>query len=138
MLASLVLATVLAVPVSHLSVRQASPPIVLNHGISRSAVVDRVKVSSYCDVRNQPTILVTNSGATDLVLEWTLTVIKPGYPTDRWSNVSLVEPGRFEGWMAAATYLHLDIRYDDDGLPTTESVDAFCPAPTVQAGGFEE
>ncbi|MDL2719014.1 MAG: hypothetical protein PT977_14800 [Acidobacteriota bacterium] len=138
MLASLLLATVLAVPVNHLSVRQASQPIVLNRGISRPAAVDRVKIFSYCDMRNQPTIMVTNSGPTDLVLGWTLTVIKPGYPTDRWSSVSFVGPGKFEGWMAPATYLHLDIRYDDDGIPVTESADAFCEAPTVQAGGFEE
>ena len=36
-----------------------------------------------------------------------------------------------------ATYLRLDIRYDDDGIPATDSAVASCEAPTVQAGGLE-
>jgi hypothetical protein len=138
MLASLLLATVLAVPVNHLPVLQASQPIVLNRGILRADTVSPIEISAYCDMNHQPTILVTNSGANDLVIEWTLTAIRPGSVTDRWSSVSLLKPGRFEGWMAPATYLRLDIRYDDDGIPATESADAFCEAPTVRAGGLEE
>jgi hypothetical protein len=83
---------------------------------------------AYCDAKGQPTIMVTNGGPTPFVLEWTLTAVKPGFPPDRWSSVSLVQPGQFEGWMSPAPYLHLDVRYDDDGLPVTRSIDAFCPA----------
>jgi hypothetical protein len=115
----------------------------LNRGVSRPDPgeiregSDRLQVTSYCDVKHQPTILVTNSGDSDLVVEWTLTAVNPGYSTDRWSSVSLVAPGKFEGWMTPAQYLHLEIRYDDDGQPTTQSIDAACDFSNLRAAALE-
>ena len=56
-----------------------------------------LSVFAYCDASGQSTIKMTNAGPTALVVEWTLTAIKPGYPPDFWSSVSRVEPGHFEG-----------------------------------------
>ena len=143
MLASFVLAATLAFPVRHQPVTQAVQPVVTSRPISRPEAgevgggEDRVQTSSYCDVKHQPTILLTNTGDSDLVVEWTLTALTPGYPTDRWSSVSLVAPGRFEGWMTPAPYLHLEIRYDDDGLPKTQSVDATCDFSGLSVHSFE-
>lgn len=137
MLAPLLLATALAVRV-HLPVHQVVQPIVVGHEALQKVDAASLNVFAYCDARNQPTIMVTNAGPTALVVEWTLTAIKPGYPPDHWSSLSRVEPGQFEGWMAPAPYLHLEIRYDDDGLPTTNSIDAFCPATAGQGSGLEE
>jgi hypothetical protein len=81
---------------------------------------------------------VKNGTSTALVVEWTLTAFMPGYPPDSWSSVSQVDPGQFEEWMSPAPYLHLDIRYDDDGLPATDGIDAFCMATANLVSGLEE
>ena len=95
---------------------------------SRKAGDVTANVLAYCDARGQPTIVLTNVGPAPLVVEWTLTAFKPGYPPDTWSNVSLVEPGQFQGWMSPAPYLHLDYRYDDEGREVADRVLAYCPA----------
>lgn len=138
MIAPLLLATALAVRPQHLPVHQVAQPIVVGHEEPRKVGGADLNMFAYCDVRNQPTIMVTNGGPTAFLVNWTLTSTKPGYPPDQWSSVSRVEPGQFEGWMSPAPYLHLDIRYDDDGVPTADSIDAFCPATAGEGSGFEE
>lgn len=138
MLAHLLFATALAIPVQHLPVHQAAQPIAVGRQAPQKNEEAGLNIFAYCDARNQPTIMVTNSGPAAFVVAWTLTAVKPGYPPDLWSSVSRVEPGRFEGWMSPAPHLHLDIRYDDDGLPATDSIDAFCPATAGLDNGLEE
>jgi len=137
MYATLLLAAALATRVQHLPVR-AAQPIVVNREVPQRAEESSLKMSSYCDASRQTWIVVTNAAPDAYVLEWTLTANKPGYPMDRWSGISRVEPGQFEGWMSPAPYLHLDIRYDDDGLPTTNSIDASCAATAGQGGGLDD
>lgn len=138
MLAPLLLATALAVRVQHVPVHQVAQPIMVGREAPRKVEGASLNLFAYCDASRQNWIMVTNAGPTAFVVEWTLTAIKPGYPPDRWSSVSSVESGRFEGWMSPAPYLHLDIRYDDDGLPTTNSIDTFCPAIAGLGSGLEE
>ena len=134
MYAPLLLATALVARVAHLPAQ----PVVVVREAHRNVEEDSVSVFAYCDVRGQSTIMMTNAGPTAVVVDWTLTAFKPGFPPDFWSSVSRVEPGHFEGWMSPAPYLHLDFRYDDDGLPTTNSIDAFCSAATGLESGLED
>ncbi len=138
MIAPLLLATALVVRPQHLPVRQVAQPIVVGHETPQKIGGGGLTLVAYCDASRQTWVVVTNSAPTPYVVEWTLTAVKPGYPPDRWSSVSDVEPGQFEGWMSPAPYLHLDIRYDDEGLPTTSSIDAFCPATADLVSGLEE
>ncbi|HEX2798322.1 MAG TPA: hypothetical protein VHQ44_01505 [Thermoanaerobaculia bacterium] len=138
MLAPLLLATALAVRVQHVPVHQVAQAIVVGREAPQKVDEGSLNMFAYCDARDQATIMVTNAGPTAFVVEWTLTATKPGYPPDRWSSVSRVEPGQFEGWVSPAPFLHLDIRYDADGLPTADSIDAFCPATAGQSSGLEE
>ncbi len=137
MIAPLLLATALTVRAQHVPVRQASQPVVVREAPQRIGE-GSLSLYAYCDAKGQATIMVTNAGATSFVLEWTLTVINPGYPPEHWSSVSRVEAGQFEGWMSPAPYVHLEIRYDDDGQATTNSIDAFCPATGTLESGLEE
>ena len=138
MLIPLLLATAVAVRPPHLPVHNAARPIVAVREAPQGIEETRLSVFKYCDAKGQPTIILTNAGTAIFVVEWTLIAMKPGYPPDHWSSVSRVEPGQFEGWMSPAPYLHLDIRYDDDGLPTTNSFDAFCPATSGLGSGLGE
>lgn len=138
MLAPLLLITALAVRAQHLPVHQVAQAAVAGREARQKVDEGNLNMFAYCDARNQATIMVTNAGPAAFVVEWTLTATEPGYPPDRWSSVSRVEPGQFEGWMSPAPYLHLDIRYDDDGLPTTNNIDAFCPATAGWGSGLEE
>ncbi len=138
MLAPLLLATALVIRPEHLPVRQVAPPIVVDRETLQKFGDGSLNLFAYCDASRQTWIMVTNAGPTPFVVEWTLTATKPGYPPDRWSNVSSVEPGQFEGWMSSAPFLHLEIRYDDDGLPITKSIDASCSATSDLASGLED
>lgn len=138
MYASLLLATILAVPAQHLPARQVALAVVAGREAPQKVGEGTMGLYGYCDARNQPTIMMTNAGSSAYVVEWTLTAIKPGYPPDRWSSVSRVEPGQFEGWMSPAPCLHLDVLYDDDGFPTANSIDASCPATARWESGLEE
>ncbi len=93
---------------------------------------------AYCDAKGQSWIMATNAGPSAFDVLWTLTANKPGYPPDQWSSVSRVEPGQFEAWMSPAPSLHLDIRYDDDGLPATKSIDTSCSGTAALVGGLGE
>lgn len=136
MISALLLASAIALPGTRVPVRAAEPIPVVRHGAHR---VDEVRISmfAYCDVSQQPTIMLTNVGPAGVAVAWTLTVVMPGHPTDVWSQVSFLGSGQFEGWMSPAPYLSLVIQYDDDGLPTTRSIEAACPA-TGQDSGLEE
>jgi hypothetical protein len=138
MYAPLLLATVLSMQAQHLPVHQAARPIVVGREAPRNVEEGSLSVFAYCDVKGQSTIMMTNAGPTAFVVEWTLTAIKPGYPTDTWSSVSTVGPGQFEGWMSPAPYLSLDVRYDVDGVPTANSIDVSCPAATTLESGLED
>ncbi len=130
------LATALTLRAPHLPVRHAAQPSVGLHAPQR---VDdsALNLFSYCDAKGQTWVMVTNVGPTAFVVEWTLTAVKPGYPPDRWSSVSRVEPTQFEGWMSPAPYLHLEVRYDDDGVPATKSIDAYCSAMATAGNGLD-
>ncbi|MFI5120808.1 MAG: hypothetical protein ACHQM4_10355 [Thermoanaerobaculia bacterium] len=136
MVATLLIAAVLGAGAPHLPVHHVAQSSVGGHQAPQK--VDDVNLVAYCDTRGQSTILVKNGAPTPLVVEWTLTAFMPGYPPDSWSSVSRVDPGQFEEWMSPAPYLHLDIRYDDDGLPATDSIDTFCMAAASLVSGLEE
>lgn len=138
MIPALLLASALALPLSHASVRSAGPGPVVRH--EEPLKVDEVRITTfaYCDASQQPTIMLANVGPADVVVAWTLTAVMPGHPTDVWSHVSYLGPGQFEGWMSPVSYLRLVVRYDDDGLPTTQSIEASCPAAGVEDSGLEE
>jgi hypothetical protein len=138
MFAPILLATALALPAQHRPVQQVAQLIAAGRQAPEKIEQASLNLFAYCDASRQTWIMVTNAGPAPLVVEWTLTANKPGYPPDRWSSVSRVEPGQFEGWMSPAPYLHLDIRYDDDGLPATSGIDAFCPATAGLGSGLEE
>ncbi|HSB62812.1 MAG TPA: hypothetical protein VLJ18_01550 [Thermoanaerobaculia bacterium] len=138
MIVPLLLATALTVRPPHLSVQTAARPIVGVREAPQRLEEATLNLFAYCDAKGQATIMATNAGPTTYVLEWTLTAMKPGFPPDRWSSVSHVEPGQFEGWMSPAPYLHLDLRYEVDGVPFTNSIDAFCPGAAALGRGPEE
>lgn len=137
MIVPILLATALSVPTRHLPAHQAGQPMVVSREAPREAEgASPLNLFAYCDAKRQSWIMVTNAGPTPLVVQWTLTAIVPGYPQDRWSGTGRVDPGKFEGWMSPAPFLHLDIRYDEDGLPATSSIDASCSATAAEGGGF--
>lgn len=138
MLAPLLLAAALAQKIQHSPVHQAAEPVAVSLEAAHRVEKAKLDIFEYCDASRQSTIMVTNPAPSAFVVEWTLTAVMPGYPTDHWSGVSRLEPGQFEGWMSPAPYLHLDIRYDDDGQVTTNSIDALCQATTSQGSGLEE
>lgn len=139
MISALLLAVALSLPLAHVPVRAAAEPIpVARHEAPLQVDAVRITMFAYCDASQQPTIMLTNVGAADVVVAWTLTAVIPGYPTDVWSHVSYLGSGQFEGWMSPASYLRLVIRYDDDGLPTTQSTEAACPTTAGEDSGFEE
>ena len=138
MLVPLLLAAAIASRVPHSPVQNAAQPVEMGREAPQRAEEAGPNLFAYCDASRQPTIMVTNDGSTALVVEWTLTASMPPYPPDRWSGVSTLEPGKFEGWMSPALYLHLDIRYDDDGLSGTNSIDASCQAAAGLSSGLEE
>lgn len=135
MLAPILLATALATQVQHLPIHQAVQPIVVGRQAPRRLEEGGLSMLAYCDTKGQSWITVTNASPTPFFVEWTLTATMPGFPPDVWSNVSQVAPGQSEGWMSPAPFLHLDISYDDDGLPTTNSIDASCSATASATAG---
>lgn len=137
MIAPLLLAAVAAISVPHLPVR-AARSIAVSREAPQRVEGGSLNLVAYCDARGQSWITVTNAGPTAFDVEWTLIADKPGYPPDQWSSVSRVEPGQFESWMSPAPTLHLDIRYDDDGLPATNSIDASCSGPAALVSGLQE
>jgi hypothetical protein len=138
MISALLLASALALPSGHVPVRAAEPIPVVRHDAPRKVDEVRINIFAYCDASQQPTIMLTNVGRADVVVAWTLTAVMPGHPTDVWSHVSFLGSGQFEGWMSPASYLRLEVHYDDDGLPTTQSIEAACPATGGEDNGLEE
>lgn len=144
LLLPLLLASTIAERAAHLPVHQTAQPaqpVVAARGepqAPQEGGEDKLAILTYCDVSRQPTITVTNVGPTALVVAWTMTATMPPYPPDSWSNVSRLEPGQFEGWMSPAEVLHLDVKYDDDGQPATNSIDASCPVPAGEGSGLAE
>lgn len=128
MISALLLVSALALPSTHVPVRAAEPISVVRHELPRKVDEVRIGFFAYCDTRRQPTIMLTNFGPADVVLAWTLTAVMPGDSTDVWARVSILGSGQFAGWMSPAPYLRLVVQYDDDGVPTTQSIEAACPA----------
>jgi hypothetical protein len=135
MISALLLASALALP---RTVSAVEPIPVVRHEAPRKADEVRIAIFAYCDASQQPTIMLTNVGPAGVVVAWTLTAVMPGNPTDVWSHVSFLGSGQFEGWMSPAPYLRLVVNYDDDGLPTTQSIEAACPAAAVEGSGLED
>lgn len=138
MISALLLAAAVALPLAHAPVRAAEPVSVTRRETPRKVDDVRIVMSAYCDAKQQPTIVLTNVGPADVFVAWTLTAVMPGNPTDVWSHVSFLGSGRFEGWMSPAPYLLLVVQYDDDGLPTTQSIEAACPATAGEDSGVAE
>ena len=138
MIVPLLLATAIALRVPHPPVQKAAQPVAVGREAPQRVEEAGLNLFAYCDASRQPTIMLTNDGSTVLVVEWTLTAVMSSYSPDRWAGVSTLEPGKFEGWMSPALFLHLDIRYDDDGVPTTSGIDAFCPAAAGQSSRLEQ
>jgi hypothetical protein len=137
MISALLLASAVAL-LRTVPVQAVEPILVAHHEAARAVDEDRINVFAYCDSRQQPTIVLTNVGSAGIPVAWTLTAVRPGYPTDVWSNVSLVASGQFEGWTSSASYLLLVVHYDDDGLPATQSIEAACPATAGLQSSLEE
>lgn len=138
MISALLLAAALALPVAHAPILAAERSPVARHEAPRNVDEVRINIFAYCDASQQPAIMLTNVGSADVVVAWTLTAVIPGLPTDVWSHVSFVGSGQFEGWMSPASSLSLVVHYDDDGLPTTQSIEAACPAAGGEDSGLEE
>jgi hypothetical protein len=137
MICALLLAAAVALPRTHAPVQAAEPSPVVRHEAPLKVDTVRITMSAYCDASQQPTIMLTNVGPADVVLAWTLTAVMPGNSTDVWSHVSLLVSGQFQGWMSPASYLRLVVRYDDDGLPTMQSIEAACPATAGEGSALE-
>lgn len=139
MISALLLASAIALqPSAHVPIRAAEPIPVVHREAPRMVDEVRINIFAYCDASQQPAIMLTNVGSADVVVAWTLTAVMPGHPTDVWSHVSFLGSGQFEGWMSPASYLRLDVHYDDDGLPTTQTIEAACPATGGEDSGLEE
>jgi hypothetical protein len=136
MISALLLAAAVALPRSHAPVQAAEPAPVVRHEARLKVDEVRINMFASCDARQQPTIMLTNDGPADVVLAWTLTAVMPGNSMNTWSHVSLLGSGQFEGWVSPATYLRLVVRYDDDGLPTTQSIEAACPTTAGDDSGL--
>jgi hypothetical protein len=90
-----------------------------------------ITMLAWCDVWQQPTILVTNNTRTDVAVSWTLialgTVVSPD-DGDAWFDVSLLEPGKSAAWMSPVFSLRLVISYLDGGVRFTgQSIEVSCP-----------
>jgi len=138
MISALLLASAIALPRAHPPVQTVAPAAVVRQ--EARAKTDSVKLDlfAYCDANQQPTIMLTNVGTAGVLVAWTLTAVTPGHAADVWSNVSLIEAGQFEGWMSPVASLSLVAQYDDDGQPTTRTVEAACSAGAGLGSGLDE
>jgi hypothetical protein len=98
-----------------------------------AVVLVRAEVSmlAWCDVRQQPTIMVTNNTRTGIVVSWTLialgTVMSPD-DGDAWSDVSLLEPRTSAAWMSPVSSLSLVISYlGSNARSSGQSIEVSCP-----------
>ena len=137
MISAVLLASAIALPGPRVPVRAAQPIPVVSHEAPRTVDEVRIDMFAYCDASQQPTIILTNVGPAGVIVSWTLTAVLPGHPTDVWSQVSFVESGQFQGWMSPASYLRVDVRYDDDGRPAAQSIECACPATAGQDSGLD-
>jgi hypothetical protein len=86
---------------------------------------------AWCDVWQQPTILVTNNTRTGIAVSWALialgTVVSPD-DGDAWSDVSLLEARTSAAWMSPVSTLRLVISYlDADARSSGQSIEVSCP-----------
>jgi hypothetical protein len=86
---------------------------------------------AWCDVWQQPTIMVTNNTRTGIVVSWTLialgTVMSPD-DGDAWSDVSLLEPRTSAAWMSPVSSLSLVISYlGSNARSSGQSIEVSCP-----------
>ena len=85
---------------------------------------------AWCDVWQQPTIMVTNNRRVGVAVSWTLialgTVTSPD-DGDAWSDVSLLEPRTSAAWMSPVSSLRLVIYYlDADARTSGQSIEVSC------------
>jgi hypothetical protein len=137
MISALLLASAIALPRTHAPVQTVAPVSVRQVAPARSDAV-KLDLFAYCDASQQPTIMLTNVGSADVLVTWTVTAVTPGHASDVWSNVSFIEAGQFEGWMAPVATLNLVAQYDDDGQPTTRTAQAACSAGAGFGSGLDE
>lgn len=90
-----------------------------------------ITMLAWCDVWQQPTIMVTNNTRTGIVVSWTLvalgTVMSPD-DRDAWSDVSLLGPRTSAAWMSPVSSLRLVISYlDGSARSSGQSIEVSCP-----------
>jgi hypothetical protein len=90
-----------------------------------------ITMFAWCDVWQQPTILVTNNTRAGIAVSWTLialgTVVSPD-DGDAWSDVSMLDPRTSAGWMSPVSSLRLVISYlDSDARSSGQSIEVSCP-----------
>ena len=90
-----------------------------------------ITMLAWCDVWQQPTIMVTSDAPTGISVSWTLiasgTVVSPG-DGDVWSDVFLLEPWQSQAWMSPVSSLRLVVFYlNEDARPSGQSIEVSCP-----------
>jgi hypothetical protein len=90
-----------------------------------------ITMLAWCDVWQQPTIMVTNNTRADVAVSWTLIALGTVVSLDdgdAWSDVSRLEPRTSAGWMSPVSSLRLVISYlDGDARSSGQSIEVSCP-----------
>lgn len=90
-----------------------------------------ISMLAWCDVWQQPTIMVTNNARTGIAVSWTLIAVGTGMSpddVDAWSDVSFLEPRKTAAWMSPVSSLSLVISYlDADASSSEQRIDVSCP-----------
>jgi hypothetical protein len=108
----------------HRSIAAFGPPSVVH-------VRTEIAMLAWCDVWQQPTIMVTNNARTGMAVSWTLialgTMTSPE-DGDVWSDVSLLDPGKSAAWMSPVSSLRLVISYlGANARSSGQSIEVSCP-----------
>ena len=90
-----------------------------------------ITMLAWCDVWQQPTIVVTSEAPTGIAVSWMLiasgTVVSPA-DGDVWSDEFLLEPWKSEAWMSPVSSLRLVISYlDAEARSSGQSIEVSCP-----------
>ena len=90
-----------------------------------------ITMLAWCDVWQQPTIMVTSEARAGIAVSWMLiasgTMMVPD-GGDAWSDVFSLEPGMSAAWMSPVSSLRLVISYlDANARSRGESIEVSCP-----------
>ena len=90
-----------------------------------------ITMHAWCDVWQQPTILVTNNTRTGIAVSWALIALGTATSPevgDAWSDVSMLEARTSAAWMSPVSSLRLVISYlDADAHSSGQTIEISCP-----------